>query len=99
MSCVFQPRAGLKRRGEYIRDDKRKTQRLLEPVLWDLSKNEDNENQKHGNERGIEDSTQRLANSAYFYYLYHDEDSFPSVQVEALSDLRCPLCSMLMVCV
>jgi hypothetical protein len=67
--------------------------------VWDLTKNEDNENPKHGNERGMEDSTQRITNAAYFYYLYHNEDSFPSVQVEALSDLRCPLCSMLMVCV
>jgi hypothetical protein len=59
--------------------------------------NEDNEHQRHGNERGIEDSMQRITNSAYFYYLYKNDDRCPSVQVEALSDLRCPLCSMLMV--
>lgn len=98
LSVQLQPiRAGLKRTGVSNVENKKKNRRLLEPVVVDLT-TETDENKIKGNESGIVEPTHKTSNAAFFYYLFLKEDNFPSVQVEALSDLQCPLCSMLLVC-
>jgi len=72
----------------------RKTSRL-EPEVIDLTSDTDSPKDKSCEKRKIEAICETSA-IVYFYYLYY-ESNFPSVQVEIVTDLRCPLCSIQLV--
>jgi len=64
----------------------------LEPEVVDLTSDTDSPKEKSCEKRKIE-AISKTSAIVYLYYL-HYESNFPAVQVEIVTDLRCPFCSI-----